>query len=122
LDQKDAGNRGNAPSGTPLRWIFHSLQNRVLQSSDRYAEPEIPNADTNRFTRNGLKCSERQMKLLSELVGSEHRLGQVIFGDFQKRQLHDETTPMAFAAGDLNLGAMRGANGLRDGQAQSRPA
>ena len=57
----------------------------------------------------------------SESVGSKRGLGQVIFRNIQERQLHRETTAMAFFAGNLDFSAMGRADGLHDGQAQSCP-
>src|SRR5450759_110775 len=78
--------------------------------------------DTDRFTRSRLKRSERRIKLCSESVRSKRWLGQLIFRNIQERQLHCETTAVAFLAGNVDLRAMCGADGFHNGKAQSCPA
>src|SRR6202047_2752535 len=75
-----------------------------------------------RITRVRLKRSERRIKLCSESVHSKRWLGQFIFRNIEERQLYCETTALAFLARNLNLSAMRRADGLYDCQAQSCPA
>src|ERR1700674_4812082 len=74
------------------------------------------------ITRVRLKRSERRIKMCSESVRSKRWLGQFSFGNIEERQLYCETTALAFLARNLDLSAMRRADGFYDCQAQSCPA
>src|SRR6202521_2993078 len=75
-----------------------------------------------RITRVRLKRSERRIKMCSESVRSKCWLSQIIFRNIEERHLYCETTAVAFLARNLDLSAMRCADGFHDGQAQSCPA
>src|SRR5216684_4072867 len=118
LDQEDPDRHGPSHSGTARSRFSHTPQHLCPSRGN----PVITGIVIDRVTRSRLKRAERRIKLCSESGYSKRWLGQITFRDSQERQLNIETTAMAFLAGNADFSAMRGADGLHYGKAQSRPA